>query len=247
MEYDGLTEQEVADRLKAPSCLVFEKVTSTLDVVHQIAGDGAPEGSLVLANEQVQGRGRLGRSWSSPPGIGIWLGYLFRPTCSVTGGIVSIRAGIAVVKTLDEMGIRAELKWPNDIFMGGQKLCGVLCEVRGAGTVNKGWIGIGLGINVYGGPPNEVSADATYLAAARSDVSRMAVLEPLVRHLCRISDEPVLSDSEKTLYEERNWLLGMRLREPQMGTVTGIDHDGALLLKTENGIERVFGGTVVPD
>ncbi|MCH7775143.1 MAG: biotin--[acetyl-CoA-carboxylase] ligase, partial [Gemmatimonadetes bacterium] len=83
MKYDGLDATALSARLGAPNCVALERVTSTLDIIHQLAEDGAPHGTLVLADEQVKGRGRRSRYWHSPRGSGVWLGSLLRPAAPV--------------------------------------------------------------------------------------------------------------------------------------------------------------------
>ena len=242
--YDGVDTAELAGRLRTPSCLILASVTSTLDVIHQLAAEGAPAGTLVVAEEQVVGRGRFGRRWWSPAGAGIWLGYLVRPTRPLEGGVLSIRVGLALARTLSEMGVEVHLKWPNDLILRGRKLGGVLCEARRLGD-SVDWIALGIGVNVFGRPPAEVADRAASLEEALPGVSRLAVLERLMPKLHRMSDAPFLDTSERALYEERHWLAGRGLREPASGVARGIDRDGALLVETEDGIERIVGGTVV--
>src|SRR5215218_3522258 len=110
-----------------PQVHYFERVGSTMDVVHHLAADGALAGTGVLAGEQLEGRGSRGRSWHSPPG-GLWMSMLFRP--ARTGGmeVMSLRVGLAVAEALDHLVPRPiQLKWPNDLMLGEQKVGGILC------------------------------------------------------------------------------------------------------------------------
>jgi BirA family biotin operon repressor/biotin-[acetyl-CoA-carboxylase] ligase len=244
MSYDGLEPSELAARLKAPSCLSLARVTSTLDIIHELAAEGAPDGSVVLADEQVAGRGRFGKRWSSPPQTGIWLGYLVRPETQLEPGVLSLRVGLALVATLQDLGIASHLKWPNDVMLEGSKVAGVLSEARWMGSRMR-WIALGIGINVSGRLPLEIGAQAATLHDVKPGITRIEVLERLVPRLQRVSHSPKMSGNEREWYSRHDWLRGRRLRNPISGTAAGIDEDGALLVDTDRGVQRVVGGSVV--
>lgn len=244
VRYDGLTPAELAARLRAPSCLVLARVTSTLDIVHELAGEGAPAGTVVLAEEQVAGRGRQGRRWHSPPGTGVWLGYLMRPANEPASGVLALRVGLAVAAAVGDLGVRAGLKWPNDVVLENRKLAGILCEARS--IAGGGWIAIGVGLNVHGPLPPEVAGHGIALDHVIGGVTRVEVLERLVPRLHALSPAPALSSEECAEYRARDWLAGKELREPVAGRVLGVDADGALLVVTGRGRERVVAGSVDP-
>jgi BirA family biotin operon repressor/biotin-[acetyl-CoA-carboxylase] ligase len=244
MSYDGLEPSELAVRLKAPSCLSLVRVTSTLDIIHELAAEGAPDGSLVLADEQVAGRGRFGKRWNSPPQAGIWLGYLVRPEARLEPGVLSLRVGLALVATLQDLGVATRLKWPNDVMLEGRKVAGVLSEARWL-AARVQWIALGVGINVRGKLPPEIAAQAAALQDVKPDITRIEVLEQLVPRLQRVSRSPKMNGNERERYSRHDWLRGRRLRNPISGTAAGIDEDGALLVDTDHGVERVVGGSIV--
>jgi BirA family biotin operon repressor/biotin-[acetyl-CoA-carboxylase] ligase len=244
MAYDGVSPEEMSRRLRAPSCLVVSSVTSVMDILHDLAAEGAPGGAVVLAEEQVRGRGRHGRRWHSPPGASICLGYLVRPGRTIEGGVLALRVGLALADTLRSLGAPAQLKWPNDVVVGDRKMSGVLCESRWRGG-NVAWIAVGIGINVHGPLPCEVGDHAVSLDAVLPDATRILVLEQLLPALHDLSDEPMLSDRERSSYAQIDWLMGRRLREPVAGVAEGLAADGALLVKTPEGVRRVVGGGVV--
>jgi BirA family biotin operon repressor/biotin-[acetyl-CoA-carboxylase] ligase len=148
MNYDGVSSQALAARLETPLLLCVDEVPSVLDLVHELAADGADAGWVVLSDTQTAGRGRQGRRWVSPRGAGIWLGYLFRPGHTLEGGVLSLRVGLTAARALDALGVAVSIKWPNDILLSDRKLAGVLCEARGSGPT--GWVAIGIGMNVCG-------------------------------------------------------------------------------------------------
>jgi BirA family biotin operon repressor/biotin-[acetyl-CoA-carboxylase] ligase len=244
VSYDGLNPEELARRLKAPSCLSLVKVTSALDIVHELAAEGAPSGTVVVADQQVAGRGRLGRRWSSPPKTGIWLGYLMRPSGALQSGVLAIRIGLALLDVLEKIGVEASLKWPNDVVLRDRKLAGVLCEARWAGDMPK-WVAAGIGINVHRPLPPEIASEAVALDEVCPGITRISILELFVPKLHRLPDSPGLLDEERERYGRYDWLMGRRLRDPLEGSAGGIDHEGALLVRTAEGVERIIGGSVV--
>lgn len=243
--YDGVLESALAVRWNVPRCVVFDRVSSTLDVVHELAGSGAPAGTTVVADEQLSGRGRHGRPWLSPPGRGVWLGFLIRPEDAATVGLLAVRVGLATARSLDAVGASVRLKWPNDLMLKDRKLGGVLCEVRWRGAT-PAWVAVGVGLNVHGPVAESLRGAAIALDEASPGVTRVGVLDGVLAGLRRLPDHPRLDDAELAAYAERDWLRGRRIVEPAAGRPAGIGPDGALLVETESGhVERVIGGTVV--
>ena len=244
MSYDGLTAEELCRVLGAPRCECFESVGSTLDVVHRLAADGAPAGTIVLADEQVAGRGRRGRRWLSPPRTGIWLGFLARPNARPESGVMALRVGLAVVESLGDLGAAAQLKWPNDVVLCDRKLGGILCEARWRES-HPAWVALGIGLNVHGPLPEGLVSEAAVLEEALPEVTRLAVLERLVPRLGALHDAAELDRGEVEMYGKHDWLKGRRVTEPMEGVARGVAPDGALLVETEVGLERIVGGGIV--
>jgi BirA family biotin operon repressor/biotin-[acetyl-CoA-carboxylase] ligase len=243
--YDGVSPGDLAQRIGVPRCVVFSSVTSTLDIVHSLAHEGAPDGTLVLAEEQVAGRGRHGRRWHSPPGAGIWLGFLRRLARQPESGLIALRVGLAICESLSERGVETLLKWPNDIVVCDRKLGGVLCEARSS-DVGENWIAIGIGLNIRGPLPTELRETAIALESVVSDPRRIDVLEELIPRLARLSEAPTLTRTEIAAYRARDWLNGRRLAAPVEGTVRGVAEDGALVVESAGRIRHIRGGSVVP-
>ncbi len=242
LTYDGVPVTSLSARLGVEDVTYREQVGSTLDLIHDFGASGVPSGAVVLADEQTSGRGRHGRYWHSQRGAGIWLGYLFRLAGPLETGVLSLRVGLAVVRALHALDVVVQLKWPNDIFLGERKLAGILCEARTG--EQGGWIAIGLGMNVYGSLPDELRVSATSLEEHHGQISRIAVLEHLLPAFGRLSHDPRLTDAERVDFAHADSLRGRRLEQPVQGIASGIDEDGALLVETGTGIERVLGGTV---
>jgi BirA family biotin operon repressor/biotin-[acetyl-CoA-carboxylase] ligase len=129
--------------------LSYEKVSSTNDVLKDLAVHGAPEGTTVLARAQSEGRGRRGREWASVPGKGVYMSVLLRPGIPAKdAGWLAILGGVSVVRALELLDVsNLTLKWPNDVLAGGRKIAGILIEPRiGAGQVEFAVVGIGINV-----------------------------------------------------------------------------------------------------
>ncbi len=227
---DGVPAAELAGRWGVPQCAVFHALDSALNAVHELGSQGAPAASVVIAEQQMAGRGRDGRTWHSPPG-GVWLGVLLRPTRAELG-VLSVRVGLAVADAVDGLLGRAEtrLKWPNDVLLAERKLAGILCEGRWHGETLQ-WLGLGVGINVCNPIPREVAQRGVALVEWLPAVRRLDVLDRLVPALAGLaSGAPALSERECAAFAARDWLRGRQLRAPAVGRAQGVRPDGALLV-----------------
>ncbi len=221
----------------SPRVHYFERVSSTMDLVHQLAGDGAEAGTAVIAGEQLEGRGSRGRSWHSPPG-GLWLSVLFRPPTLEGLEVMSLRAGMAVAGAVDAVVPETlQLKWPNDLMLRGRKVGGVLCEARWQGD-SLGWVAVGVGMNVRNRIPDELTSVATSLGADQPELTP-EMLAPRVLTALRELElgRGQLSSPELKQFAVRDWLRGRVIRGPVAGTVRGLSEDGALLVFTTAGTD----------
>jgi BirA family biotin operon repressor/biotin-[acetyl-CoA-carboxylase] ligase len=243
VSYDGYGAEVLAARLGTPLLHVLPEVTSVLDALHGLAGDGAGQGTVVLADTQTRGRGRQGRAWHSPPGRGVWLGFLVRPDSAPAAALLSVRVGLAVADALEGTGFAVGLKWPNDVVLADRKVAGILCETRWQEAV-PAWVAVGIGINVRGPVPPDVATVATALDAVGA-VTRVTVLEQLLPRLHALPGGSTLSAEERARWAVRDWLAGRRLAEPVAGIARGLDADGALRVETNRGIRRALAGHVV--
>jgi len=227
---DGVTAADLAGRWGVPQCALFREVGSTLDAIHELAAQGAPAGTVVVAEEQTAGRGRDGRTWHSPAG-GVWLGMLLRPARAELG-VMSVRVGLAVADAVDAMlgRVEARLKWPNDVLLAEHKLAGILCEGRWHGETLQ-WLAVGVGMNVCNAIPAAVARRAVALEEWLPAVRRLDVLDRLVPALAALaSGEAALSERECAAFAARDWLQGRQLRSPAAGRARGLRADGALLV-----------------
>lgn len=202
----------------------------------------------VGAGIQTAGRGRRGRTWLSPAG-GLYYSWIARPRFDQThGGALPLLAAVAIAETCASLGVAVELKWPNDVLVGGRKLCGVLCEARpGAGRAWTAVVGIGLNLSTPdGGWPPEIPATALDAHAREVPAPRTLAThlsERLQGWLDRVPSEglaPVLR-----AWERSGPPRGATLRRDEMvGTFDGLAPDGGLRLATETGVVVVHAGDV---
>ena len=241
---DDIPAAALARRWGIPQCGVFRTLPSALDAIHDLGAQGAPSGTVVLAEEQTAGRGRDGRTWRSPAG-GVWLGMLLRAPVPVAG-VLSLRIGLVLADVVEAVvpGRRPALKWPNDVLVNDRKVAGILCESRWQGDALQ-WLGVGIGINVANAVPAELALQAISLSELRPGVRRIDVLDVLVPALVRLTAHGAqLTEFECAAFARRDWLRGRHLRAPLAGRAAGIRPDGALLVDTGAGTTMVRDGHV---
>jgi BirA family biotin operon repressor/biotin-[acetyl-CoA-carboxylase] ligase len=221
---------------------------------------GAAEGTLALADEQTAGRGRLGRSWITPPAANLAATLVLRPAASVLRNI-AMMAPLAICDAVgDVAGIRADIKWPNDVQIGGKKLAGVLIEIVGVqppasvrDTAGRSAALVGTGINVNFDPREhaEIRDLATSLRAELGhDVEREALLASYLAHFERVYGEAKAGVSPRDRWRERLVTLGKSVVAgweggAAEGIAEDVDADGALLIRTRDGaLTRVEAGDV---
>jgi BirA family transcriptional regulator, biotin operon repressor / biotin---[acetyl-CoA-carboxylase] ligase len=252
--WDGLSAEALARRCGVPRLELLAETESTQDVAHMLAEEGAPAGTTVLADAQRAGRGRLGRSWMSETGRGVWCTILERPMQTDAMDVLSLRIGLEIAEALDTFaGGQVGVKWPNDLMLPHAviqgsaatrdpqfgKLGGILVEARWSGST-LAWVAIGVGVNVVA--PNVPGA-----SGLARDPSRTAVLTAIVRAVrSAAATTGSLSGSEMARYRARDVLAGRRILEPVAGIVAGITESGSLVVETERGTEHFRAGTVRP-
>ncbi len=223
----------------------FDRVSSTMDVIHQLAADGAVPGTAVIAGEQLEGRGSRGRTWHSPVG-GLWVSVVLKPPAVEGLEVISLRTGLAVAEAIQSLVPKpVQLKWPNDLMLEGRKLGGVLCEARWQGDA-LGWVAIGVGMNVRNRVPEELGRVAVSLSGLAPQITVEEVARPVLAALRALDlGAGRLSPPELDRFGRRDWLRGRAIREPAAGRVTGVGEDGALLVRTAAGSDvSLRSGTV---
>jgi BirA family transcriptional regulator, biotin operon repressor / biotin---[acetyl-CoA-carboxylase] ligase len=238
--YAGADDVTIAARCGVPRIVLFDEVTSTLDLAHPLARDGAPEGTLILAERQTAGRGRSGRAWASEGGAGIWSTLIARPADDAALDVLSLRVGLAMARALEAFtNDEIRVKWPNDLMLDGGKLGGILIESRWRDE-RVDWVAIGIGINC------RIPREVPHARALREGVDRVNVLAayvPAVR--AAAAAHGALTAPELHEFERRDWAVGRRCASPVRGIVRGIDARGALLVHTSAGEVAARTGSLI--
>jgi len=238
-KYDGRDAAALAGLLSVPRVVVFDSTSSTMDDAHGLAAVGAAAGTVILANRQASGRGRGGRRWASDSGHGIWMTVLERPNDPRALGVLSLRVGLRAARALDRhAGSPVGLKWPNDVFVDGGKLAGILIEARWRAE-RIDWVAIGVGVNVRR-PTNVATAASLRAGVDRVDV--LAELVPAVRAAAAARGE--LTAAELTEFAARDIGRGRTCIDPTPGEVRGISPAGELLVATGNEVRAFREGSL---
>jgi BirA family biotin operon repressor/biotin-[acetyl-CoA-carboxylase] ligase len=234
----------------------FYKIGSTNTAAMAAAAEGAPEGSVFLAEEQTAGRGRGSNAWQSPRSTGIYCSVVLRPVLPPADVLVlSLAAGLAVqsaIRLVDER-VHADLKWPNDLLIEGKKVCGILTEMNAEATRVR-HIVVGIGINVNQATfPEELKATSLRLATG-SEWSRVELVGALLKSLDREYREMMRGAAAREAILQRfaetsSWVRGKDVRVEENGSVVegtteGLDARGFLLVRTARGVQTVLSGTV---
>jgi BirA family biotin operon repressor/biotin-[acetyl-CoA-carboxylase] ligase len=235
----------------------FPTLESTNTLLLEAAANGAPEGTLYIADEQTVGRGRGGHAWHSEPGAGLYLSVLAKPSLHLPEALwISLATGLAAqsaIKTITGLGI--DLRWPNDLLYAGKKLGGILVEAAvepdADATLRYAVIGIGINVNHETFPP-EIATVATSLRLVTGhEQSRntllIAVLRALDFELTQL--EAQQPDLLARFTAASTWVRGKRVQVPEQGGYTGItaglDARGFLLVNADDGTQRtVLSGGV---
>lgn len=236
--FDGSTAQDIAARCDVPAVHMFEEVGSTMDVAHDLAAAGAPAGTVVLAERQVQGRGRGGHGWTTAPGSTIALSLVERPLDADAIGVLSLRLGIRVAQVLSRHAPDVMVKWPNDLMRHSAKLGGILVEARWHGG-RPDWVVVGIGVNVSSSPwPGGAALD---FHGSRIEI--LAELLPAMRAASMA--EGGLSEGERAEWRRRDWAAGRAVVSPARGVVRGVESDGSLVVDGAAGPIRCTSGSLV--
>ena len=226
--------------LDLPRVEILETTTSTLDVAHRLASQGAPSGTLVIADEQTAGRGRDGKNWQSSAGAGLWLTLIERPK-DVSGlDVLSLRVGLVSAEALDRFASEPiRLKWPNDLYVDRGKLAGILVEARWRESAVE-WVAIGLGVNIR--PPENV----TGAAGLEPGTDRLDVLGELIPGIRATAQaRGPLRREEIEEFNARDLARGRQCIQPALGRVAGISAAGELLIAIADTITPFRSGSLV--
>jgi BirA family transcriptional regulator, biotin operon repressor / biotin---[acetyl-CoA-carboxylase] ligase len=254
-------ERGYIESLRSPLARVVEvhgALGSTQERGRELAHAGKPHGTLVVAEIQTGGRGRLGRHWGSPKG-GLWMSLVLRPWFDASlAPRITQTAAVGVAKALGEIGVEARIKWPNDLLAGGKKICGILAESSAGNSTGPAReryldyviLGVGMNANL---DPAELGVPDREVTTIRSELGRDVNLRDLLRAL--LSNLQTELDRIKNFgavledWRNLNFTLGKRVRvlrlgESMEGRAVDLTADGALLLVTRRGTVELFEGEI---
>ncbi|MFI5231096.1 MAG: biotin--[acetyl-CoA-carboxylase] ligase [Gemmatimonadales bacterium] len=236
---DGMDADALAAALAVPRVALFPRVSSTMDEAHRMGAEGAPGGTLVIADEQTAGRGRGGKRWASGQNQGLWMTLLERPGTASGLDVLSLRLGLHAAPVLELFtGAAVRIKWPNDLYVGSRKLAGVLVEARWR-EQKADWVAIGIGVNIVS-PPG-VDTATGLLAGTRRSVVILALV-PALRSAAMARGP--LTAAELAEYGRRDFARDRRCLKPAAGIASGITNDGALIITGEHGVAYYRAGSL---
>ena len=235
----------------------YERVASTMPLAHELAARGAPDGTAIVAEEQTAGRGRRGRAWQTPPDSALLCSIICRPPLPPDRLFLLVAAiGVGLCEGIERAtGLRPQVKWPNDLLLDRRKLAGILCESRFGGGLQYAVVGFGLNINLGTEELPTVSPGAlppTSLAIASGQAiphlptvaTLFAALDDAYDLLWTGREEEIRSRWEARLAARGEMVRMMTDGGERTGRFVGVGADGALLLATTGGEERILVGDV---
>ncbi|WP_404329094.1 biotin--[acetyl-CoA-carboxylase] ligase [Mesobacillus maritimus] len=234
-----------------------EEVDSTQKIAHRLATEGAAEGTVIVAEEQLLGRGRLDRKWHSPKYSGIWMSIILRPNLPMQKAPqLTLVTAVAVVQAIEEVtGLLPQIKWPNDILISGKKVTGILTEMQAdADRINAIIVGIGINVNQKRDDfPEEIQQIATSLAAeSGQNISRARLMQEVFARLEKLY-QTYLKDGFfpiKLLWESYALSIGKEIIARTVtgdiyGKALGITEDGVLNIQQADGeIRQVYSADI---
>lgn len=245
-----MTELEIRKKLKTNgvNLRVLDVVDSTNTVLRNMAYDGSSEKTVVIANEQTQGRGRRGRSFFSPSDSGIYMSILLRPQNEIKDAVlITAAAAVAVSRAIDKVcDVKSEIKWVNDIYIDNKKVCGILAEsALDPKTASAKYIILGIGVNLYH-PKNDFPSEIENIAASvlenrgnidLRDTLVAEIIDEFFSVYPEVSDKKIYNE-----YKNRLMLIGKNVTvynadEQYEATVTDLDESFRLCVKTKSGEE----------
>ncbi len=253
---DVLTPGEIKAGLKTgiigKEIKYFKETESTNTIAREIAGKAA-EGTIIIAESQTGGRGRMGRKWLSPEG-GIWLSIILKPEMQpVYAPRITLLAGVAVAKTIRNVGLEAKIKWPNDVLIRGKKVCGILTEIEAEiDMIDYCVVGIGIDANVDTESfPEEFRESSTSLKKELGhEINRVEFVQRLLEEFearyMKLQKEgflPILEEWRSMSATIGEWVKITTQNRIIYGEATGVDNDGALIVETGEGkLEKIVSG-----
>ncbi len=247
----SLIRPELDDNQIGHNIVHYFRVGSTNDAALQLASRDAPHGTVVVAEEQTSGRGRLGRTWYSEPSSGIYVSVILRPPLQPAAApVLTLMAGVAAQQTLTSAtGLAVDIRWPNDLLVGGKKVCGILTEMSAElDRLHAVVLGIGINVNHAEMPPELKKIATSLRMESHKTWSRVQILIALLRELEKHYGL-LLADGNESI--TRRWAAassyaeGKRIRVVQghdefQATTAGLEPGGALRVLRDDGREHLL-------
>jgi BirA family biotin operon repressor/biotin-[acetyl-CoA-carboxylase] ligase len=228
----------------------FPEISSTMDAARELAKRGARDGTVVIAEAQTRGRGRLSREWLSPKG-GIYFTLLLRPRISPTyAPRINLMAAVAVAATIRKLfGLKAQLKWPNDVLIEGKKVCGILAEMDAEMDVVN-FVNVGIGINANASIPQYEKMATSLKDLLGRSIPRKELLRALLAEIERrqalLMEVDLLEEWKKLSVTLNQDVRIVAPGEVIVGQAIDIDTTGALIIKEKNGsLKEVMAGDCI--
>jgi len=258
---DLLTEEEIRKYIKTnfigKVIKHFDSINSTNIKAKELADSGAINGTVVISEEQLSGKGRLGRNWISPKYKGIWMSIILRPEIAPTliAKITQVGAA-AVIKAGEELGLDMMVKWPNDIIINGKKICGILTEMSSElNQINYVILGIGINANLdLDDFDEELKNKASSIKIESNNlINRKELCGKILNNFEYLYEKFMLDGKGRDsidICKEKSILIGKNINVIKgnvsySASVLDLNNDGELVIKKENGeIEKLFSGEV---
>ena len=256
---DLLSEIEIRKYLKTQYIgkeIINLPVIDSTNSYAKLVAFSKEEGTIITAEQQISGKGRLGRNWSSPESTGIYMSIILKPNLDPTKvSKLTLIGAAAVCKGLKDIGLDSQIKWPNDIVINGKKVCGILTEMNcELNMINYIIMGIGINVNLeVDDIPMDLKEKATSLKIVKGEtVDRKELLGLILNYFERLYDD--FKDKEDltetiTICKENSALLGKEIQIIQNGSVRignaiDINKDGELVVRFDEGLETIISGEV---
>jgi BirA family transcriptional regulator, biotin operon repressor / biotin---[acetyl-CoA-carboxylase] ligase len=233
----------------------FETLSSTMDEAFKLGMEGEPEGTIVCAESQTKGRGRLGRVWVSPKGKGIYCSIILRPKLPPTQmPQVTLMTAVALAEAIEQKtGLKPSIKWPNDLLIGSKKLAGILTELRAEVDQVK-FVVVGIGLNINASTSQLLDTATSLKLEANTAFDRVELFQAILVSLERWYGKILKGKFDEVLNYCRKHSATLnkkvRVSDPSgdiQGMAIEIDADGALLIRQDNGkIIKKTAGDVIP-
>lgn len=258
---DKITANEIQLGLETKTfgrqIVYYDSVVSTQKIAHELSQNGEKEGTIVVADEQTGGKGRMARSWHSPKEKGIWMSMIVRPKIPIhKTPQLTLLTAVALVEGIEEAtGLQASIKWPNDVLINGKKVAGILTElVAEADQVHSVIIGIGINVNQRSEDfPDAIRSTASSMALEKGEpIHRATVIQKFLKAFEKWYETYLKHGFKplKLMWESCTISLHKEIRARTLagtivGKALGINEEGALLIETPEGtIEKVYSADI---